>query len=143
MAHILLSRSTSRSIVLAQHTVSPLKAKWVTTIHICMIENIHMKQSTAGGDTSTEISDHNDEYIDVQLKNRLNELLDRASNFGTELVIAKLAITLASVQIAYNIRIDYHTDKAEQYFCLTKHNAESHAQLIKPAKSMIVRGCKR
>jgi hypothetical protein len=108
-----------------------------------MIENVHMKQRMAGGDTLTEISDHKNEYIDLQLENIPNELLDHTSNFGTELVIAKLTITLASVHIAYNIGIDYHTDKAQQYFCLRKHNAESYAQLIKPAKSMIVRGCKR
>lgn len=62
-----------------------------------------------------------DRYIDANLKNVISELAVDIKNYGIELVLRKLLLSLVSVQLAQNIGVDHHAATEELYYYMKKN----------------------
>ena len=61
-----------------------------------------------------------DRYVDSNIKNVISELSIDIKNYGLELVVRKLLLSLISVQLAQNIGVDHHTATEELYYYMKK-----------------------
>ena len=59
-----------------------------------MVENVHMKQRMMGIPFSIRTRESKDKYIDSNLRNVLSELSADLVNYGTDIVLRKLLITI-------------------------------------------------
>jgi len=66
-----------------------------------------------------------DRYIDANIKNIISELLIEIKNYGVEMVLRKLLLSLISVQLAQNIGVDHHAATEELYYYMKKNEATS------------------
>ncbi|MER3407282.1 MAG: hypothetical protein C4292_00145, partial [Nitrososphaera sp.] len=105
-----------------------------------MVEKIHMKQRIAGVEFAIKTREAKDRYIDSQLKNALDELLGDAASYGVEVVLRRLVMGHAALQIAQNLGIDYHAATEELYYYMRKHDMETHEQVMMLVASLLERG---
>jgi hypothetical protein len=93
-----------------------------------MIETIHMKQRMIGVTFSTKTRQAKDRYIDLNLKNFLEELSTDLVNYGSDIILRKLLLSSISLQIAQNIGIDHHSATEELYYYIRKneHNTDQN-----------------
>jgi hypothetical protein len=73
-----------------------------------MVEKIHMKERMMGVQFSIKSREAKDRYIDIK-------------NYGIELVLRKLLLSLVSVQLAQNIGVDHHAATEELYYYMKKN----------------------
>ena len=66
-----------------------------------------------------------DRYIDANIKNIISELSIEIKNFGMEIVLRKLLLSLMSVQLAQNIGVDHHAATEELYYYMKKNEDTS------------------
>ena len=57
-----------------------------------------------------------DRYVDANIKNVISELSIDIKNYGLELVVRKLLLSLISVQLAQNIGVHHHAATEELYY---------------------------
>ena len=86
-----------------------------------MIETIHMKQRMIGVTFSIKTRQAKDRYIDLNLKNFLEELSTDLVNYGSDMILRKLLLSSISLQIAQNIGIDHHSATEELYYYIRKN----------------------
>jgi hypothetical protein len=86
-----------------------------------MVEKIHMKERMMGVQFSIKSREAKDRYIDANIKNVLSELAVDIKNYGIELVLRKLLLSLISVQLAQNIGVDHHAATEELYYYMKKN----------------------
>jgi len=89
-----------------------------------MVEKIHMKERMMGVQFSIKSREAKDRFIDANLKNALSELTFDIKQYGKELVLRKLLLSLVTVQLAQNIGVDHHAATEELYYFMKK-NIES------------------
>ena len=65
-----------------------------------MIEKIHMKERLMGVQFSIKSREAKDRYVDANIKNVISELSIDIKNYGLELVVRKLLLSLISVQLS-------------------------------------------
>lgn len=85
-----------------------------------MIEKIHMKERLMGVQFSIKSREAKDRYVDANIKNVISELSIDIKNYGLELVLRKLLLSLISVQLAQNIGVDHHAATEELYYYMKK-----------------------
>ena len=85
-----------------------------------MIEKIHMKERLMGVQFSIKSREAKNRYIDANIKNVISELSIDIKNYGLELVLRKLLLSLISVQLAQNIGVDHHAATEELYYYMKK-----------------------
>ncbi|MDW0182648.1 MAG: hypothetical protein QOK91_06255 [Nitrososphaeraceae archaeon] len=85
-----------------------------------MIEKIHMKEGLMGVQFSIKSREAKDRYVDSNIKNVISELSIDIKNYGLELVVRKLLLSLISVQLAQNIGVDHHAATEELYYYMKK-----------------------
>lgn len=85
-----------------------------------MIEKIHMKERLMGVQFSIKSREAKDRYVDANIKNVISELSIDIKNYGLELVVRKLLLSLISVQLAQNIGVDHHAATEELYYYMKK-----------------------
>lgn len=85
-----------------------------------MIEKIHMKERLMGVQFSIKSREAKDRYVDSNIKNVISELSIDIKNYGLELVVRKLLLSLISVQLAQNIGVDHHAATEELYYYMKK-----------------------
>jgi len=85
-----------------------------------MIEKIHMKERLMGVQFSIKSREAKNRYIDANIKNVISELSIDIKNYGLEIVLRKLLLSLISVQIAQNIGVDHHAATEELYYYMKK-----------------------
>ena len=85
-----------------------------------MIEKIHMKERLMGVQFSIKSREAKNRYIDANIKNVISELSIDIKNYGLELVVRKLLLSLISVQLAQNIGVDHHAATEELYYYMKK-----------------------
>lgn len=107
-----------------------------------MVEQVHMTERMAGVGFAVKRRDVKDRYLESQFKNALAELLGDAAKYGSEIAMRRLVMTQVALQIAQNLGIDYHAATEEMYYYMRKHDKETHDELMKLVRSMIVRGRK-
>ena len=85
-----------------------------------MIEKIHMKERLMGVQFSIKNREAKNRYIDANVKNVITELSVDIKNYGLELALRKLLLSLISVQLAQNIGVDHHAATEELYYYMKK-----------------------
>ena len=90
-----------------------------------MVEKIHMKERLMGLQFSIKSREAKDRYIDANIKNIISELSTEIKNFGMEIVLRKLLLSLMSVQLAQNIGVDHHAATEELYYYMKKNEDTS------------------
>ena len=85
-----------------------------------MMEKIHMKERLMGVQFSIKSREAKNRYIDANIKNVISELSIDIKNYGLELVLRKLLLSLISVQLAQNIGVDHHAATEELYYYMKK-----------------------
>ena len=86
-----------------------------------MVEKIHMKERMMGVQFSIKSREAKDRFIDANLKNVIAELSFDIKQYGKELVIRKLLLSLVTVQLAQNIGVDHHAATEELYYFMKKN----------------------
>jgi len=89
-----------------------------------MVEKIHMKERMMGVQFSIKSREAKDRFIDANIKNVISELSFDIKQYGKELVLRKLLLSLVTVQLAQNIGVDHHAATEELYYFMKK-NIES------------------
>lgn len=81
-----------------------------------------------------------DRYIDANIKNVISELVVDIKNYGKELVLRKLLLSLISVQLAQNIGVDHHAATEELYYYMKKKETPTlqYMNLSKISKKTII-----
>jgi hypothetical protein len=85
-----------------------------------MIEKIHMKERLMGVQFSIKSREAKNRYIDANIKNVISKLSIDIKNYGLEIVLRKLLLSLISVQLAQNIGVDHHAAAEELYYYMKK-----------------------
>ena len=99
-------------------------------LFINMVETIHMKQRMMGVTFSIKTREAKDRYFDSNFKNFLEELSTDLANYGTDILLRKLLLSLISLQIAQNIGIDYHAATEELYYYIRKKEQNTDQRMI-------------
>ena len=94
-----------------------------------MIETIHMKQRMIGVTFSIKTRQAKDRYIDLNLKNFLEELSTDLVNYGSDIILRKLLLSSISLQIAQNIGIDHHSATEELYYYIRKNEQNTNQNI--------------
>jgi hypothetical protein len=97
---------------------------------IDMVENIHMKRRMMGTAFAIKTREAKDKYIYSNFKNILAELHSDIINYGTDITLRKLLLSMISLEIAKNIGIDYHASTEELYYFMRKNDQETHENLL-------------
>jgi hypothetical protein len=106
---------------------------------ISMVEQVHMKQRLMGTVFAIKTREAKDRYIDSNFKNTLSELTSDASTYGTEIVMRKLILLSAAINIAQNLGIDYHAATEELYYYMRKNDMATHQQLMQSIRSLLTK----
>jgi hypothetical protein len=88
---------------------------------IDMVEKIHMKERMMGVQFSIKSREAKDRFIYANLKNVIAELSIDIKQYGKELVLRKLLLSLITVQLAQNIGVDHHAATEELYYFMKKN----------------------
>ncbi|MGB9167739.1 MAG: hypothetical protein WCB31_02315 [Nitrososphaeraceae archaeon] len=94
-----------------------------------MIETIHMTQRLIGVTFSIKTRQAKDRYIDLNLKNFLEELSTDLVNYGSDMILRKLLLSSISLQIAQNIGIDHHSATEELYYYIRKNEQHTNQNI--------------
>ena len=86
-----------------------------------MVEKIHMKERMMGVQFSIKSREAKDRFIDANLKNVISEVSFDIKQYGKELVLRKLLLSLVTVQLAQNIGVDHHAATEELYYFMKKN----------------------
>ena len=86
-----------------------------------MVEKVHMKDRRMGVQFSIKSREAKNRFIDANIKNVISELSADIKNYGKELVLRKLLLSLISVQLAQNIGVDHHAATEELYYYMKKN----------------------
>jgi hypothetical protein len=97
---------------------------------IDMVENIHMKRRLMGTAFAIKTREAKDKYIYSNFKNTLVELHSDLVNYGPDIALRKLLLSMISLEIAKNIGIDYHASTEELYYFMRKNDEETHNNLL-------------
>jgi hypothetical protein len=89
-----------------------------------MVERIHMKERMMGVQFSIKSREAKDRFIDANLKNVISELSFDIKQYGKEIILRKLLLSLITVQLAQSIGVDHHAATEELYYFMKK-NIES------------------
>ena len=80
-----------------------------------------MKDRRMGVQFSIKSREAKNRFIDANIKNVISELSADIKNYGKELVLRKLLLSLISVQLAQNIGVDHHAATEELYYYMKKN----------------------
>lgn len=97
---------------------------------IDMVKNIHMKRRMMGNVFAIKIREAKDRYIYPNFKNTLDELHSEIINYGPNIALRKLLVSMISLEIAKNVGIDYHASTGELYYFIRKNDKETHENLL-------------
>ncbi len=92
-----------------------------------LIETLSLNESDAtdlrlmGVRFSIKSREAKDRYIDANIKNTISELSTEIKNYGAEIALRKLLLSLISVQLAQNIGVDHHAATEELYYYMKKN----------------------
>lgn len=86
-----------------------------------MVEKIHMKERMMGVQFSLKSREAKDRFIDANVKNVISELSFDIKQYGKEIVMRKLLLSLITVQLAQNIGVDHHASTEELYYFMKKN----------------------
>lgn len=95
-----------------------------------MVEKIHMKTRLMGTGFVIKNRDAKDAYIYSNFKDTLAELHSGLINYGSDIVVRKLLISMISLEIAKNIGVDSHASTEELYYFMRKNDDETGSKLI-------------
>jgi hypothetical protein len=87
-----------------------------------------MKDRRMGVQFSIKSREAKNRFIDANIKNVISELSADIKNYGKELVLRKLLLSLISVQLAQNIGVDHHAATEELYYYMKK-NTDTNTNL--------------
>ena len=105
------------------------KNEKLNDLFIEIVENIHMKQRMIGVTFSIKTREAKDRYIDLNLKNFLEELSTDLVNYGSDIILRKLLLSSISLQIAQNIGIDHHSATEELYYYIRKNEQNTNQNI--------------
>jgi len=86
-----------------------------------MVEKVHMKERMMGIQFSIKSREAKDRFIDANLKNVISEVSFDIKQYGKEIVLRKLLLSLVTVQLAQNIGVDHHAATEELYYFMKKN----------------------
>ena len=80
-----------------------------------------MKERLMGVQFSIKSREAKDRFIDANLKNVISELSFDIKQYGKEIILRKLLLSLISVQLAQSIGVDHHAATEELYYFMKKN----------------------
>ncbi len=95
-----------------------------------MVESIHMKRRLLGTTFAIKTRETKDKYIQSNFKNTLSEFHSDLVNYGPDILLRKLLMSMISLEIAKNIGIDHHASTEELYYFMRKNDEETHQNLL-------------
>jgi hypothetical protein len=95
-----------------------------------MVESIHMKRRMTGTAFAIKTRESKDKYIYSNLKNTLAELHADVLNYGPDIALRHLIMSMISLEIAKNLGIDYHASTEELYYFMRKNEKETQDILM-------------
>ncbi len=95
-----------------------------------MVESIHMKRRMTGTAFAIKTRESKDKYIYSNLKNTLAELHADVLNYGPDIALRHLIMSMISLEIAKNLGIDYHASTEELYYFMRKNDQETQDILM-------------
>lgn len=132
--HVLFS--LSKEMEISEQDASDLMSEVLFANHdldnsfIEMVENIHMKRRMMGTIFAIKKRESKDKYIYSNFKNTLSELHSDVINYGPDIFLRRLLLSMISLEIAKNTGIDYHASTEELYYFMRKNDQETHKNLI-------------
>ena len=81
-----------------------------------------MKEILMGVQFSIKSREAKNRYVDANIKNVISKLSIDIKNYGLEIVLRKLLLSLISVQLAQNIGVDHHAATEELYYMKKSEN---------------------
>ncbi|MBA2268782.1 MAG: hypothetical protein H0X03_08825 [Nitrosopumilus sp.] len=97
---------------------------------IAMVENIHMIRRMMGNVFAIKTREAKDKYIYSNFKNTIAELHSDMINYGPDVTLRKLLMSLISLEIAKNIGIDYHASTEELYHYMRRNHQDTDKELL-------------
>lgn len=97
---------------------------------IAMVENVHMKKRMMGNVFAIKTREAKDRYIYSNFKNTIAELHSDVINYGSDVTLRKLLMSLISLEIAKNIGIDYHASTEELYHYMRRNHQQTNKELL-------------
>lgn len=97
---------------------------------IVMVENIHMKKRMMGNVFAIKTREAKDKYIYSNFKNTIAELHSDVINYGPDVTLRKLLMSVISLEIAKNIGVDYHASTEELHHYMRKYHQETNEELL-------------
>jgi len=97
---------------------------------IAMVENIHMIRRMMGNVFAIKTREAKDKYIYSNFKNTIAELHSDMINYGPDITLRKLLMSLISLEIAKNIGIDYHASTEELYHYMRRNHQDTDKELL-------------
>jgi hypothetical protein len=97
---------------------------------IDMVETIHMKRRMMGTVFAIKTREAKDKYIYANFKNTLSELHSDLINYGPDILLRKLLMSLISIEIAKNLGIDHHASTEEIYYFMRKNDNKTNESLL-------------
>jgi hypothetical protein len=84
----------------------------------------------AGAAFAIKTRESKDKYISSNLKNTLAELHADVLNYGPDIALRHLLVSMISLEIAKNLGIDYHASTEELYYFMRKNDQETRDIMI-------------
>jgi hypothetical protein len=81
-----------------------------------------MNDRMMGVQFSIKSREAKDRYIDANMKNVISELSFDIKQYGKEIILRKLLLSLITVQLAQDIFVDHHAATEELYYFMKKNN---------------------
>jgi hypothetical protein len=97
---------------------------------IDMVEEIHMKKRMMGTAFAIKTREAKDRYIYSNIKNTVAELHSDLINYGPDVALRQLLMSMISLEMAKNIGIDYHASTEELYYFMRKNDQETYEILL-------------
>ena len=97
---------------------------------IDMVENIHMKRRMMGTAFAIKTREAKDKYIRSNFKNTLAEMHSDIINYGPDIALRRLLLSMISLEIAKNTGIDHHASTEELYYFMRKNDKETNGNLL-------------
>ena len=132
--HILFS--LSKEMEISEQDASDLLSEVLFTnpdlndSFIDMVETIHMKRRMMGTVFAIKTREAKDKYIYANFKNTLSELHSDLINYGPDMLLRKLLMSLISIEIAKNLGIDHHASTEELYYFMRKNDNKTNESLL-------------
>ena len=89
-----------------------------------------MKRRMMGTVFAIKNREAKEKYIYSNFKNTLSELHSDSINYGSDIALRKLLVSMIPLETAKNMGVDYHASAEDLYYFMIKNDQETHEVLL-------------